>query len=228
MAFFFYGKGDHPGGFVGYRVATTLGVATEYRQSYFSLVQYSPREAKRHAQTLDKKWRADADAVKRDGLLERKRPYSGPGVIVMGLRAYIKVERGRKAHYGTYVTPSFVVGIPGHGKGQHSFATTKLGFDCAYDAAVDCFCRLHCLSATDRDYLLSLKPSRELFTDTLRLELLKRGVQVGRDEIKGKLQVNSSFKSPATAEQNHFGLVYNSAPEDEEVFVGADQLYKAG
>jgi len=190
MAVFYYGEGDHPGGFIGYRVATTLGEATEFRQRYFGFTQYSPGEAKRLAESLDVQWRADAEAAKRDGLLVRKRSYGGAGVIVMGLRATFKVERGRKAHYGTYITPCFAVTIPGYGRGQQNFLTTKLGFDGAYAEAVECYCRLHDLTAAERAAVLALKPSRKLFTDTLRFDLLRRGIPISEAVVKAKLVAN--------------------------------------
>jgi hypothetical protein len=187
MAVIYYGEGEHPSGFIGYRVATTLGDSTEFRQQYFGLAQYSPGEALRLAESLNAKWRADAEAAKRDGLLVRKRPYSGAGVIVMGLRATLKVERGRKAHYGTYITPCFAVTIPGYGRGQKNFLTTTLGFDRAYAEAVDCYCRLHDLSETERAVVLSLKPSKQLFTETLRLGLIRRGITISEAQVEAKL-----------------------------------------
>ncbi|TWI45111.1 hypothetical protein IQ22_04664 [Pseudomonas duriflava] len=37
MAVMFYGEGEHPTGFMGYRVATTLIEESEFRQRYFGL-----------------------------------------------------------------------------------------------------------------------------------------------------------------------------------------------
>lgn len=187
MAVIFYAEGDHPAGFVGYRVATTLGESTEFRQRYFSLSEYSPAEAQRLADALNAKWRNDASAVIRDGRLTRKRSYSGAGVIVMGLRAAFRVERGRKAHYGTYITPCFSVSIPGYGKGQRNFPTTRLGFDGAFTAAVECYCQVHDLTLAERSSVLAMKPSRRLFSDTLRFDLLRRGIPISEAEVIAKL-----------------------------------------
>ncbi len=41
MAVIYYGEGTHDAGFVGFRVARTVGVADDYRQEYFSLREYS-------------------------------------------------------------------------------------------------------------------------------------------------------------------------------------------
>jgi len=57
-----------------------------------------------------------------------------------GFRAAFKVERGRKDHYGTYITPCFVVATSGYGKGETRFLTTLLGFDGAFAAAAEHYC----------------------------------------------------------------------------------------
>ncbi|WP_434155676.1 hypothetical protein [Pseudomonas sp. JZ134] len=117
MAVMFYGEGEHPAGFIGYRVATTLGEESEFRQRYFGLSEYSPAQAHSLAESLDRKWRTEAEAVKRARGLRQGRPKGGPGVLAMGFRAAFKVERGRKGHYGTYITPYSVIANPGYGKG---------------------------------------------------------------------------------------------------------------
>ncbi len=37
MAVMFYNEGEHPAGFIGYRVATTQGEESEFRQCYFEM-----------------------------------------------------------------------------------------------------------------------------------------------------------------------------------------------
>ncbi|EMM5101432.1 hypothetical protein ACK249_006295 [Pseudomonas aeruginosa] len=187
MAVYFYGEGDHPAGFVGYRVVTTIGEADLLRQRYFALSQYSPREASHLADELDAKWRAEAEIVKRENRIRRGRTNGGPGIIAMGLRAAFRVERGRKSHYGTYVTPCFIVGYPGYGKGQQVFATTVHGFNGAFEKAVDLFCDIHLLSASERESLMRRRPAKTLFCHTLRLNLLKKGLIITEAEVKGKL-----------------------------------------
>lgn len=65
MAVIYYGEGTHDAGFVGFRVARTVGVADDYRQEYFSLREYSYATAHRLAYSLDRKWEAEAEEVKR-------------------------------------------------------------------------------------------------------------------------------------------------------------------
>jgi hypothetical protein len=187
MAVYFYGQGDHPAGFVGYRVVTTIGETDLLRQRYFALSQYSPREASHMADKLDAKWRAEAEFVKRENRILRGRASGGPGIIAMGLRAAFRVERGRKSHHGTYVTPCFIVGYPGYGKGQQVFATTVHGFNGAFEKAVDLFCEIHQLSARERVSLMRKRPTKNLFCHTLRLKLLKKGHIITEAEVKGKL-----------------------------------------
>jgi hypothetical protein len=169
MAVLFYGEGEHPAGFIGYRVATTLGEESELRQQYFGLSDYSPVQAQSLAESLNRKWRTEAEAVKRARGLRQGRPKGGPGVLAMGFRAAFKVERGRKGHYGTYITPCFVVANPGHGKGEKRFLTTLYGFDGAFAAAVDRYCKVYSLNIEEREIVLAKKPSRDLFVHTLRL-----------------------------------------------------------
>ncbi len=187
MSVIYYGEGDHPAGFIGYRVATTLGECSEFRQRYFALSEYSPAQAQALAEELNDKWRREAEAAKRDSLLERKRPYGGPGVIVMGLRASFNVKRGKKAHHATTITPCFIVSNPEYGKGHTTFVTTTMGFDAAFIAAVEHFGRIHALSPEELAVIVSLKPDQELFTDTLRFGLLRRGIPFTESEVKSKL-----------------------------------------
>jgi hypothetical protein len=189
MAVFFYDEGEHPSGFIGFRVVTTLGDASEFRQKYFGLTQYSYREAEHLAEKLNAKWRADAEQYLQDTRLHRTRSYGGDGVIVLGLTAGFRVERGRKAHYGTYITPRFTVNKPGHGAGSKSFATTLLGYDKAFANAVEYYCLLHGMTDKERRHVLGLKPDPALFTETLRIKLLSRGIVISREEVQAKLGV---------------------------------------
>jgi len=195
MAVIYYGEGDHPAGFVGYRAATTLGEASEFRQKYYAFSHYSPAEAERLAYAQDDQWRTDAEAAKRDSLLIRKRPFGGAGVLVQGLRAAIRVEKGRKAHYLTYITPCFIVTIPGYGKGERRFVTTTHGLDWAFEEATTYFSNLHGLTPAERAAVQLMKPDAEMFTSTLRIGLLKRGINVSESEIQAKLHLTSASRN---------------------------------
>lgn len=189
MAVIFYAEGEHPTGFVGYRVATTLGTASEFRQRYFSLSQYSAHVAERLANELDEQWRDQADEVRSRRRLTVARGNCGPGRLVTGLRAVFRVERGRKAHYGTYITPMFVVQVPGHGAGERRFSIPKLGFDDAFTQAVDYYSAVNGISETERNYLLSLKPGAELFTGVLLDGLNHKGMAITAEQVRVMLGI---------------------------------------
>ena len=107
MAVIYYGEGTHDAGFVGFRVARTVGVADDYRQEYFSLREYSYATAHRLAYSLDRKWEAEAEEVKRQNKTCKRRRNSGPNIIAEGLRAYISIEnRSRMGVKRTYFAPS--------------------------------------------------------------------------------------------------------------------------
>lgn len=63
MAVIKYARGEHPGGFIGYRVATTVGSDGDYRQRYYSLDRYGSK-AKVLAYRQDRQWRAQAERLK--------------------------------------------------------------------------------------------------------------------------------------------------------------------
>ncbi|TWI45110.1 hypothetical protein IQ22_04663 [Pseudomonas duriflava] len=106
----------------------------------------------------------------------------------MGFRAAFKVGRGRKDHYGTYITPCFVVANPGYGKGEKRFLTSVYGFDGAFAAAADHYCKVYNLNDQELELVLAKKPSRDLFVHTLRLGLLKRGHIITAAEVARQLE----------------------------------------
>ncbi|HCU2480910.1 TPA: hypothetical protein OUK43_000393 [Pseudomonas aeruginosa] len=183
MAVYFYDTGDHPAGFVGFRVATTLGQANDFRQKYFSLEEYGHSTGSRLAHELDAMWRAEAAGVLRTNKLRSKHGNAGPGALVVGLNAKFRVNRPRKENQQGLITPVFAVCIPGYGKGQKLFSIRKLGLDAAFTEAVDYYCHIHALTNEEINILLKLKPKPELFIHTLRLNLLKRGIIITAAEV---------------------------------------------
>ncbi len=183
MAVFFYDHGDHPAGFVGYRVATTLGRACDYKQKYFAESEYGRATGSRLAHELDARWRAEAMDVRREDRLTRTRSFAGPGALVTGLNALLRVKRGKKAHCRDTITPVFVVSLPGYGKGNRTFSLRELGLNEAFRQAVDYYCLVHGLTNEEKNILLKLKPKPDLFIHTLRLNLLKRGTIITAAEV---------------------------------------------
>jgi hypothetical protein len=146
MAEIFYDEGEHPAGFVGFRVATTLGLASELRQAYYSLSEYNYSKAVLLAHRQNDKWREEAEINKRAARLASPTKKVSAGRIVTGLQVGFSVEKGRKAHYGTYITPGFFVQNLGYGKGDKLFRISVMGFDNAYREAVHYYAKIHNLN----------------------------------------------------------------------------------
>jgi hypothetical protein len=191
MAVLFYDEGDHPAGFVGFRVATTLGLATELKQTYYSLSDYSYSKAYLLAHKQNNEWREQAEINKRVARLEGPSAKASAGSIIKGLRAGFRVERGRKAHYGTYITPGFFVQNLGYGNGDKLFRITMLGFDKAYRDAVLYYASIHKLSAEEMLNLEARRPDESLFTNELLAELVLKGYLVIKSEIQEKMSMAS-------------------------------------
>lgn len=190
MTVIFYEEGEHDAGFVGFRVARTVGVNSDYRQAYFSLNDYSYEEAELLAHKENDKWEALANDVIKGNRLTKRRKSWGANIIVEGLRAYIGVER--KLRYGkvrTYFAPSFNVKNPGYRKGDFIFRTTTYGYEKAYKLAVDKYCETHEYSSDTRVILLEKIPCKTIFTEFLYDSLIKRNHQVTKEEILVKLSM---------------------------------------
>lgn len=187
MAVFFYAEGQHPSGFVGYRVATTLGACSEFRQMYYSLSQYSVSEAHRRAEALNEKWRNEADGNVRERAISQGRRTAGIGSIATGLRATFRVTRGKKAHHTDTIRAMFVVVEPGYGAGIKRFYPLHLGFDAAFDAAVDHYCTIHQLTPAERAVVYANKPAPTVFTVDLRLQLMGKGIVITENAVKAQL-----------------------------------------
>ena len=101
-----------------------------------------------------------------------------------------RVTRGKQLHHATIIRPVFTVQIPGHGNGQRYFSIKRLGFDEAFIQAVNDYCLIHGLDDQEKLLLLTLKPKQELFTHTLRLGLLKRGLIITESQVRGMLALD--------------------------------------
>jgi len=188
MAVIFYGEGEHPAGFIGYRVATTLGHASAFRQQYFSLEQYGEITARTMAHRLDARWRAEAMAERRKRQLSGPRLTGGAGALITGLSARILVEKTRLQEYRPLIRPVFVSHIPGYGRGQKTFPIKTLGYDAAFEQAVAHYVTIHALSELEAQQVRRVKPRRDLFVHTLRLELLNRGIIYTAAELQAMVR----------------------------------------
>lgn len=190
MAVIYYGEGDHEAGFVGFRVATTIGSNSNYKQAYFSLNEYSYRMAELLANQLNEKWKLEAEQVKLKNMTTKLRKNSGPHIIAQGIKAKICVERKfRGGESKAYFSPCFSVKIPSQGKGDTVFRTSKHGYTEAYKKAVDLHCDIHGLTDTQYVELLGRIPSPSLFTEHLVELTQNRGHNVTKSEILKKLNL---------------------------------------
>lgn len=64
MAIYYYDVGDHPAGYVGWRVVVSMGVNGDLVQQYFSDRQYGYLKGKLLAEETDRKLRLQAEAIK--------------------------------------------------------------------------------------------------------------------------------------------------------------------
>jgi len=121
MAVLFYEEGEHLAGFIGYRVATTLGEESEFRQRYFGLSEYSPAQAHNLAESIDRKWRTDAEAVKRVKGLRQGRPKGRPGVLAMGFRVAFRLSGVARLTMQPISLPVLLLPTPDMAKGRNGF-----------------------------------------------------------------------------------------------------------
>lgn len=166
MAVIEYLEDEHPAGFIGLRVVTTLGVQEEYRQAYFSYSEFTPDKARILADTLHDEWRKTADDQRKDNLLHRPSVRSASIWLASGLRAQIYIEskmrrEGRKYYY----YPAFVIDKRPR-KGSICFRINMSnGVDIrhAYHQAVDKYIALRQIAPEQRAVLLSRQPSGQDF-----------------------------------------------------------------
>lgn len=188
MAVMFYGVGEHPAGFVGFRVATTVGNNDNYRQKYFSLNKYGYSQAYILAHKADAEWRREAEEEVADSLINTRRKNAGKSIISQGLIAEILVEnKVRGGNKKTYFYPAFSVKTPGRGKGYFNFRVEKHGYENAYRMAVHRYCETHGINNSQHDELIARMPDRSLFTGYLLDKTHSRGHSITKDEIEIKL-----------------------------------------
>lgn len=123
MAIIKYREGEHPGGFVGLRVVTTLGSNTLYRQRYYPFNEYSEEAAWIKAEALNKRWREQANEAAQTRMLQAH-AFSGVGWIARGFRGSIRCEKKwRGGEHRRYYSPGFLVdGVPALGLPHRFFS----------------------------------------------------------------------------------------------------------
>lgn len=193
MAIIEYNEGEHPAGFVGLRVVTTIGVNSEYRQTYLSYRDYPNGKARALADSLNEKWRAKAlDRVKASWLSEPK-ARAGKGWLATGFRADLMREsKYRAGKMKTYLSPVFVVdGWPRQsGVPTKSFRVNVQkgrSIDRVYQAAVSHYVGIRGLGFHEKTALLARAPSPDLFVKVAISAALKNEYVIDINAIRRRV-----------------------------------------
>ena len=187
MAVIFYEEGEHPAGFIGFRVATTLGDAKDFSQAYFGLSEYSYDQAYSLAHELNENWRSKAKQVVRQRRLSETSRRKRPGYIAVGFRGAILVEQSPHSSEPS-IRPCFVVQKPGYGNGQIVYPIIKHGYLKAYILAVDHYAQLNNLSDEEAAALICRPPDMQMFTENLWKHLIDKDIFVSKSAIRSKVE----------------------------------------
>lgn len=177
MAVKYYGPGEHPAGFIGFRVA--VSVAGKPEQAYFSTSEfdnqsddcpYFKRERLR-AEVQDAQWMADSAWHQYQTFVTTDHPSTKPerGLGVHCLRI------GFHKSYGDSWIPHFEVTSPNKAPKRYSFATSL--FSQAWQQSVMYWAEEHSVLAEDRDRVLATPPSPSRFRD-LRRQMVSEGYDI--------------------------------------------------
>lgn len=183
MAIFEYKEGEHPGGFIGFRVVCTVG--DEYRQKYFSLRKAKRTEKaaiKNTATELEAKWAAEAAIIRKERAVLGDHPNVKKvhSTGYTGLRCVILCEKKNRAgEMRTYYAPAFVA----RGKGEKAFRVSKFGYEKAWQEAVKYYSENHDLPKGLKPKILKAMPDKGQFKK-IRNDMKKRGHDVPMEVLK--------------------------------------------
>ncbi len=183
MAIFEYKEGQHPGGFVGFRVVCTVG--DEYRQKYFSLRKAKKNEKatiKKTAVALEAKWATEAAKVRKERAVMGDHPNVKKvhSTGYTGLRCVILCEKKKRAkEVRSYYAPAFVA----RGNGEKAFRISKYGYENAWKEAVKYYSEHHELPRGLKPQILKAIPEKGRFRK-IRNDMKKRGHEVPMDVLK--------------------------------------------
>jgi len=189
-----YKEDEHPGGFIGFRVARTIGIQTDYKQKYFSVSEHGLAVAKSLAHEKDNEWKILANEVTLENKLNNKsRKSLSKNVIAEGLRAYIQTEsKIREGVRKTYFVPCFLVKKIGAGKSSILFRIAKHGYPNAYGLAVKEYGKIHDLSANQILSLFARIPDKTLFTGYLLNNIRGRNHKLSKKTLSAILNNDKS------------------------------------
>jgi hypothetical protein len=183
MAIFQYKEGEHPGGFIGFRVVCTVG--DEYRQKYFSLRKAKRNEKaaiKKTATELEAKWAVEATKIRKERAVLGDHPNVKKvhATGYTGLRCVILCEKKKRGgEMRTYYAPAFVA----RGNGEKAFRVSKFGYEKAWQEAVKFYAEKHDLPRGLKPKILKAMPEKGQFRK-IRTDMNKRGHEVSIDVLK--------------------------------------------
>ena len=188
MSVYYYKHGEHPAGFVGFRVATSVG--GKYRQRYFSLNRYEYHEAKRLAYELDRKWKKDIEFEQHKKAVSPVAKRRVSNAIADGfLLQVIRVKKFREGRWKRHYSFYFSVSTKGY-----KCSRARIGFSkqqSYYQArrrAFEAYCKLRGLSPLEAKVLKRYLPTKKRAVEILYEIAKKRGYEIDRAYIQGRIE----------------------------------------
>ena len=212
MSVRFYGKGEHPAGFVGFRVARTVGSENKYKQKYFSLNAYSLEEAEALAYELDALWKTHSSNYLREQRIWRLTRPGKVSRIAEGF--YLMVDYGLTKK-SRYLEPVIVVGRRDDTEFDVKFRVKALGYDATYQSAAKLFSETHELTHDEHKEILSRQPPISVFTNYLGGKLADEFPE-WKQQLAQKLNIDSATIN--TREMQELTKVGNQINENKLPF----------
>jgi hypothetical protein len=195
MTVSYYGRGDHPGGFIGFRVnRTPIG---DFKQTYFATSHIAEqldsdvrfKYLRLKAEHYDASWGAEVLFLQYQRFVSENHPTTDPvrGVGVHGITASFTVDRRDKWQ------ACFLVAISSNNdrpRGSREFTFRTHEFSKVWGLAVEFWAQEHGIIAEDKARVLATPPSPEQF------KLLRRKLN---DESGADIPIEAI--SPVFAEQ---------------------------
>lgn len=189
LAIYYYDVGDHPAGFIGWRVVVSMGIDGDLTQRYFSDRQYGYLKGKRLAEEADRKLRLQAEAIK----IKRGVPTGRDGKRISYLFAKGFLFHVSKQNGGWFITYRYSAKV--NGRSISRSVSLQQGVQTGFYRALDLYAELRGLSDDEyyeiwkkcpathelvdhvRDYLPQIYP--DIPVDTL----VKRLIEYGKLDI---------------------------------------------
>jgi len=178
MSIKYYGAGEHPSGFIGYRV--TVAYSDKNHQKYFSTRGHQFRyqddrcpffkRQRLRAELQNATWGAESDWYQYQKIVNENHPSTGPfhGVGVHGITLQFKRDRRGKWEAGIEINAPKGNNLK-LGKHQHFFYTFRTRmFSEVWEKCVTLWADLNEVLAGDRERLLNNPPLPQQFRDLRR------------------------------------------------------------